>query len=413
MRRSARPAAFAAAARGGAAAARAAATAAAGADAEVAVVGAGVVGLAVARALAARGRDVLLLDAAPWPGTGTSARSSEVIHGCLYYPTGSLKARLCAAGADALYAFCARHGVPHARPGKLVVAPRAAQAPALAALLAAATAAGARELSLLSPAQVAAEAPALRAEGGALLSPRTGIVDSHALMEELRRQVEDFGGTVACNSFVEGGDLGGGRAGALKRLRVRDANGLGELTLRVSAIVNAAGLRAHSVFAALGLPPAALPPLRLAKGSYFALAGGARPPSRRLVYPLPPDAGGLGVHLTLDLGGQARFGPDVEWLPPETRVEDIDYSVDAAVAPRFEAAVREWWPGLPAGALAPAYAGVRPKVVAPGAPAGDFLVLSRARLGVEGAVSLHGVESPGLTASLALGEHVADLLYAD
>jgi L-2-hydroxyglutarate oxidase LhgO len=409
MRQSARPAALAAAARGAAAAARGAATGA-GADAEVAVVGAGVVGLAVARALAARGHDVLLLDAAPRPGTGTSARSSEVIHGCLYYPTGSLKARLCAAGADALYAFCARHGVPHARPGKLVVAPRAAQAPALAALLASATAAGARELSLLSPAQVAAEAPALRAEGGALLSPLTGILDSHALMEELRRQVEDFGGTIACNSVVEGGDLGGG---ALKCLRVRDANGLGSLTLRVGAVVNAAGLHAHSVYAALGLPLAALPPLRLAKGSYFALAGGARPPSRRLIYPLPPGAGGLGVHLTLDLGGQARFGPDVEWLPPETCLEDIDYSVDAAAATRFEAAVREWWPGLPAGALAPAYAGVRPKVVAPGAPAGDFVVLGRAQLGVAGVVSFHGIESPGLTGALALGELAADLLHAD
>lgn len=374
---------------------------AAAVDVDVVVIGAGVVGLAAAHQLALRGREVLVLEARGAVGTQTSSRSSEVVHAGLYYPAGSLKARACVAGRRMLYNFCERHDVPHRRLGKLVVATSQAQHAALRALGATGAANGVDDLRWLSTAEAGALEPQLRCTA-ALLSPSTGIVDSHALMERLQARLEARGGSVALHSVVAGGDV----SGEVKRLAVRDAGGGGEVALTCRAVVNAAGLNAQGVAERLrGLPAASIPPLHLAKGSYFA-APGVAAPFRRLIYPLPV-TGGLGTHVTLDLGGAARLGPDVEWLPPGTAPDDIDYSVDERRAARFEEAARAFWPSLPRGALAPAYSGVRPKVAGPGAPAGDFVVAGPLQHGVPGVVCLYGIESPGLTASLALGEAVA------
>lgn len=356
-------------------------------EVEVAVIGAGVVGLALARELAQRGREVLVIEAAPAIGTGISARSSEVVHAGLYHPSGSLKAQLCVRGRVLLYEYCAARGIEHRRCGKLVVATREADLPRLAQLAAQGTANGVGDLRLLDRAEALALEPALQA-AGALLSPSSGIVDSHALMTALLGDAERAGATLALASPVSGGRRDDGRQGW--RLRCAD------FELRARWVVNAAGLAAAALATSLGLPA---PALRFARGHYFALAG--RAPFRHLVYPLPVD-GGLGVHLTLDLAGQARFGRDVQWL--EDRSPDtLRYDVDAALAPAFEAEVRRYWPALPPDALAPAYAGIRPKLSGPREPAADF------RIDVEpGLVQLFGLESPGLTASLAIAERVAE-----
>lgn len=354
---------------------------------EVAVIGAGVVGLAVARELALRGREVVIIEAAGAIGTGISSRNSEVVHAGLYHPAGSLKARLCVRGRQLLYDYCEARGVAHRRCGKLVVATRAADLPRLQVLAAQGVANGVADLELLDRDAVQALEPALRAEG-ALWSPSSGIVDSHGLMTALLGDAERAGATLALASPVGGGL----RHGDGWRLRV------GDFELGARHVVNAAGLFAAQVSASLGAVAA---PLRFARGHYFALAG--RAPFSRLIYPLPVD-GGLGVHLTLDLGGQARFGPDVQWLP-DADPAGLDYVVDPALAPAFEAEVRGYWPDLPAGALMPAYAGIRPKLSGPGEPAADF------RIDVQpGLVNLLGIESPGLTASLALADVVADRL---
>ncbi len=360
-------------------------------DVDTAVVGAGVVGLAAARALARRGREVVILEAADAIGTGISSRNSEVIHGGLYYEPGSRKAALCVKGRRLLYAYCAEHGIPHRRCGKLVVAAEA-QRPALEALHARATANGVEGLALLDGAAARALEPEI-ACAAALWSPETGIVDSHQLMLSLLGEAEAAGAVLALNSPVPGGAVAQGGI-------VLDVGGAEPARLRCRAVVNAAGLGAVRLASALeGFPAASLPAFGLAKGNYFSLAG--RCPFRHLIYPLP-EPGGLGVHLTLDLGGQGRFGPDVEWVTTE------DYAVDAGRAGRFAAAVRQWWPGLPADALQPAYAGIRPKLHGPGEPAADFLIQGPGAHGVAGLVNLFGIESPGLTASLAIAEAVAD-----
>ncbi|MBV8035373.1 NAD(P)/FAD-dependent oxidoreductase [Roseateles sp.] len=356
-------------------------------EVEVAVIGAGVVGLAVARELAQRGHEVVVIEAAGAIGTGISARNSEVIHAGLYYPAGSLKARLCLRGRRLLYDYCEARGIAHRRCGKLVVATRAADLPRLQALAAQGAANGVDDLELLDRATLQALEPALRAEG-ALSSPSTGIVDSHGLMTTLLGDAERAGAVLALASTVGGG----ARVGDGWRLRVED------FELGARRVVNCAGLFAGQVAESLGI---AAPPLRFARGHYLALAG--RAPFSRLVYPLPVD-GGLGVHLTLDLGGQARFGPDVQWLP-DTDPATLDYAIDPSLASAFEAEVRHYWPDLPAGALAPAYAGIRPKLSGPGEPATDFRIDVR-----PGLVSLLGIESPGLTASLALAEVVAEVV---
>ena len=355
------------------------------------VIGAGVIGLALARHLALQGREVVVLEADDRVGTGISSRISEVLHSGIYYPTGSLKARLCVDGQRALYAYCAAHGVAHRRCGKLIVATDESQVDALGRLWTRAEANGVAGLDWLDAAEARHLEPRLHCVA-ALHSPGTGIVDSHGLMRALRLEAETAGAAVVLKSPVLSG-----RRGA-EGLAVR-VGGAEPMTLLSERVFNCAGLGAQAVAAAIeGIRPEAIPPLHLAKGNYYGLAGAA--PFSRLVYPVPSE-GGLGVHLTLDLGGQARFGPDVEWVDQE------DYAVDPGRAERFYGEVRKYWPGLPDGALQPAYAGIRPKLHGPGESAPDFLIQREEAHGVPGLVNLFGIESPGLTACLALAEEAA------
>ena len=366
------------------------------------VVGAGVVGLACARELAHRGRETIVVEATDGIGNGTSSRNSEVIHAGLYDAAGSLKATLCVAGRRLLYPYCEAHGVGHRRCGKLVVAASAAQVEALRTIEARALANGVEGLRWLSGAEARALEPALNAEV-ALLSTVTGIIDSHSLMLAYLGDLERAGGTLVVRSPVEGATVTGD--GIVLRV-----GGDEPVELLARSVVNSAGLFAQSLARRIdGLDAATIPRERFAKGNYYALAG--RSPFARLIYPVP-EPGGLGVHLTLDLAGQARFGPDVEWLAPDIAADAIDYAVDASRGERFVAAIRRWWPGLPDGALAPAYSGVRPKLSGPGEAARDFVVQGPEAHRVAGLVNLYGIESPGLTASLAIAAEVARLLGA-
>jgi L-2-hydroxyglutarate oxidase LhgO len=361
---------------------------------EAVVIGAGVVGLAVARALALAGRETLVLEAADSFGSEISSRNSEVIHAGLYYPTGSLKARLCLAGRDQLYAYCASRGVDHRRLGKLVVASEPAQVPVLKNIQGLAIANGVTDLAWLDAADARALEPAVSAVA-ALLSPSTGIIDSHGLMLSYLGEAESHGAALALRSPVRGGAVEDDGF-------LLDVGGTAPMQLRSRYLVNAAGLGAQSVARALaGFDPAQVPPLYLAKGNYFVLKG--RAPFNRLVYPVP-EGGGLGVHLTLDLAGRARFGPDVEWI------DRIDYQVDPHRADSFYGAIRRYWPDLRDGALMPGYAGIRPKIYGAEGPARDFLVQGSARHGIRRLVHLFGIESPGLTSSLALADLVVDEL---
>lgn len=354
------------------------------------VIGAGVIGLAVARELALRGQDTLILEAADRFGTGASSRNSEVIHSGIYYPRGSWKARLCVAGRERLYAFCAERGIAHERCGKLIVATDEAQLPSLAKVAAAAEGNGVQLESLSAEAARALE-PQLNCVA-ALSSPLTGIIDSHAYMLALLAEAEGHGALLACGSSVTRVVLEDGGA----RVAV---NG-GEPELRARLLVNCAGVAAPDVARLMeGFPAAHVPRAYYAKGNYFTLDG--RSPFKRLVYPIP-EPGGLGIHLTLDLGGRARFGPDVEWI------DTPQFDVDPRRGERFYAAIRRYWPALRDGALQPAYAGVRPKVSGPDEPAADFRIEDERVHGVRGVLNLFGIESPGLTSSLALaGEAVA------
>jgi len=356
------------------------------------VIGAGLVGLAVARALALAGREVVILEAEDAIGTHTSSRNSEVIHAGIYYPQGSLKARACVAGRERLYAYCAERGVPHRRCGKLIVATDAAQEAELEGIRRKAHANGVTDVVRVGTAEVRAMEPELSFVA-ALHSPSTGIVDSHALMLAYLGDAENAGAMLALKSPLERAEV---RAGGIE-LRVAGAD-----PVLARSVVNCAGLRAPSLARRIAGYPAAQAPRELyAKGNYYTLE--RRAPFSRLVYPVP-EPGGLGVHVTLDLAGRARFGPDVEWI------DAIDYRVDPARAERFYAAIRRYWPGLPDGALAPGYAGVRPKISGRGEPAADFVVQGPREHGVPGLVHLFGIESPGLTASLALADDVATLL---
>ncbi|HMN76476.1 MAG TPA: NAD(P)/FAD-dependent oxidoreductase [Burkholderiaceae bacterium] len=362
------------------------------------VIGAGVVGLAVGRALAQQGLETLVLEREDAIGTGISSRNSEVIHAGLYYAPGSLKARLCVAGRALLYDYCASHGVGHRRCGKLVVATSAGQIAALEALAQRARANGVDDLALLGAAEVTALEPELRC-AAALLSPSSGIVDSHALMLALQGDLERAGGAVVLRSPVEGVECG---ASGDRDHRVA-VGGAEPTVLHARLVVNAAGLYAPDLAARFeGLAARHVPRAHFSKGSYYALAG--RAPFRRLAYPMPQDAW-LGVHLTLDLAGAARFGPDAQWLDIAS-ADQIDYRVDPARADGFYADIRRYWPGLPDGALQPAYSGVRPKIHGPGEPAPDFLIQGPREHGVAGLVNLFGIESPGLTSCLALADEV-------
>jgi L-2-hydroxyglutarate oxidase LhgO len=357
---------------------------------DCAVIGAGIVGLAAARALALAGREVLVLEAAGHIGTGISSRNSEVIHAGFYYPPGSVKARLCVEGNRRLRAFAEERGIPHRMTGKLVVATRPDEEKTLAELLERGRANGVEGLVLLSGAEARAMEPALACTA-ALFSPLTGIIDSHAAMLALLAEAEAKGAVIAFHAPV----AGGGPVAEGMRLEIGGAD---PTALIARTVVIAAGLGAPALARRLGVPDA--PADHLCKGHYFSLTG--RAPFSRLVYPVPA-AAGLGIHFTLDLAGGGRFGPDVEWIETE------DYAVDAARRPAFADAIRRYWPDLTEDRLAPAYAGIRPKISGPAEKAADFLIHGPRSHGLDGVVALYGIESPGLTSCLALADRVTDL----
>jgi L-2-hydroxyglutarate oxidase LhgO len=358
------------------------------------VIGAGVVGLACARRLALDGREVVVLERADTIGTETSSRNSEVIHAGIYYPKGSFKARFCVAGKHAIYAYCDEHGIPYQRCGKLIVATEEKELADLDKIKAFAAEAGVPDLVRLDPSQVRELEPEVFCIA-ALMSPSTGIVDSHQLMLGYQGDAEAHGAAFAFCSPVVGGRVENDGI----RLEV---GGTEPMALKAEIVVNAAGLGAQPLSHSIaGLPAGTIPPLYYAKGNYYTLAG--RSPFRRLIYPTPRQAS-LGVHELVDMAGQVRFGPDVEWI------DEIDYDVDPARADVFYAAVRRYYPGLKDGALQPGYAGIRPKLQAPGTPARDFMIQGPDEHGVPGLINLYGIESPGLTSSLAIADYVADLI---
>jgi L-2-hydroxyglutarate oxidase LhgO len=372
-------------------------------DVEVVVIGGGVIGLAIARELALVGREVWVVEKNAQLGEETSSRNSEVIHAGLYYEAGSLKGALCVEGKGLLYAYCEARGVPHARLTKLVVAAAEDEITALESVAARAAGNGVTDLRMLAGAEARRLEPALLA-AAALLSPTSGVIDSHALMLALTGEAEAHGATVIRNAPVRGGALRGDGRIALDVATDPPAR------LVAAHVVNAAGLWAQAVARRLeGIDPASIPGQKLAKGAYFTLRG--RSPFARLIYPVP-GGGGLGVHVTLDLAGRARFGPDVEWLDV-AGPEAIDYTVDPRRADAFYGAIRRYWPGLRDGALLPDYAGVRPKLAMADGQNVDFRIDGGARHGAPGHVMLYGIESPGLTAALAVARRVRALIDAE
>jgi L-2-hydroxyglutarate oxidase LhgO len=352
-----------------------------------------VIGLAVARRLAQAGREVIVLEAAEGIGTVTSSRNSEVIHAGIYYAAGSLMARMCVSGKRALYQYCRDHGIPHRNCGKLIVATTPKETEKLQSIRAHAEANGVSDMQTLAGDAARALEPALNCDA-ALLSPSTGIIDSHAYMLALRGDAEAAGAAYAFHTPLLRAKV---TAGGIEL----DAGGEAPMSLECRLLINAAGLAASAVARNIdGMPIDLIPPAYLAKGNYFSCR--ARAPFSRLIYPVP-EPGGLGVHLTLDMAGQARFGPDVEW------VDAIDYAVDPARAERFYPAIRRYWPTLPDGALMPSYSGIRPKIVPPAVAVQDFLIQGPHDHGVAGLINLFGIESPGLTSSLAIADHVGGL----
>ena len=369
---------------------------------ETVVIGAGVVGLAVARALALSGREVLVLEAEDAFGTITSARNSEVIHAGIYYPKDSLKARMCVAGRHMLYDFCTANSIGHSKCGKLIVACTPGEVEQFQGIALRAWDNGVEDLREISAADAHALEPALHCEG-ALLSPSTGIVDSHEFMLALLGEAEAHGAMLVLNTPVDG-------------IAARDdgfqiqTGGDEPMELLAREVVNSAGLGAPGLAQAMGgLPPAAAPQQWTAKGNYFSLT--VKAPFSRLIYPAPV-AGGLGVHLTLDLQGRGRFGPDVEWIERADWRDQATYAVDPARGDSFYAAIRRYWPDLPDGSLAPDYSGIRPKLSREG-PAADFRISGADEHGLKGYVGLYGIESPGLTSSLAIAAETARVMQAD
>lgn len=367
---------------------------------ETVIVGAGVVGLAVARAMVLAGKEVLVLESEDAFGTGTSSRNSEVIHAGIYYPAGSLKARLCVQGRKMLYAYCLERGIPHKRCGKLIVATSPEQIDLLAGIQKKASAnglVGSEALKIMTSQEAQAMEPELQCLA-ALWSPSTGIIDSHALMLSYLGDMENAGGLLALQSGFDSAEII--RTNSKTQFVVRTLDGTEVLA---NQVINAAGLYAPQVARQFGgTNTSLLPQSYYAKGNYFSLSG--RSPFTRLIYPVP-EAAGLGVHLTLDMAGQAKFGPDVEWVDSPDNL-----TVDAHRGDGFYAEVRKYWPGLQDGALLPAYAGIRPKINAPHETAADFCIMGPGQHGVPGLVHLMGIESPGLTSSLAIADEVVQLL---
>ena len=363
-------------------------------DIDAIVIGAGAVGLAAARALTRTGRSVVVLEGGEGIGQETSSRNSEVIHSGIYYPTGSLKARLCVLGRRELYAFCDAHGVSYSRCGKLIVATDEAELQAVAALKTRGEANGVDDLVWLSAAEAKALEPALSCVG-ALHAPSTGILDSHGFMLALQGDAADRGAMFAfLTPFLHAETDEDGF--------IVEAGGADPMRLSASALINTSGLAASNIADRIdGLNRAFVPRTRYAKGNYFALRG--RSPFRKLIYPAP-QTHGLGVHLTLDLGGQTRFGQDVEW------VDEIGYQVDPRRSEGFSEAIRRYWPALPDDSLTPAYSGIRPKLGGPNDPAADFRIDGPELHGIRGLVNLFGIESPGLTSSLAIAEEICGRL---
>ena len=358
------------------------------------VIGAGVVGLAVARAVALTGREVIVLEKADTIGSETSSRHSEVIHAGIYYAQNSLKARFCVAGKKAMYGFCDDHGVAYKRCGKIIVATDEAQLPELERLKANAAANGVEDLEWMTPTEVTAMEPAVYCVG-ALLSPSTGILDSHGYMLALQGDAEVAGAMFAFMTPAIGGQV------MNDGIRI-DCGGTAPISLTADIVVNSAGLWAQSIAASIGgVPAESVPPTYYCKGNYYTLSG--RPPFQRPIYPVPEKAG-LGVHVTVDLGGQVRFGPDVEW------VDSIDYDVDPSRADKFYAAVRKYYPALKDGAIQPGYSGIRPKIQAPDEAARDFVIQGPQDHGIPGLINLYGIESPGMTSSLAIADYVQNLI---
>lgn len=360
------------------------------------VAGAGVIGLATARQLATLGFEVLLIEANDTIGSGTSSRNSEVIHAGIYYPQGSAKARFCVAGRKALYRYLADRGLPHRRCGKLIVATDDAQTATLHRIARSAAENRVDDLRMLDRDEVLSIEPDVQATA-ALLSPSTGILDSHAYMMSLQADAEAHGAAIAFETSITGGRVDGDKVilSTLDR-----ASGTG-FELATTLFVNAAGLGAQGIAGRIaGFPQASIPPLRMAKGNYFSVPGHS--PFSHLIYPVPVE-GGLGVHLTFDLAGQMRFGPDVEWI------DRLDYAVDPRRAAVFYDEIRRYWPALQDGTLAPAYCGIRPKTSGPGEAVSDFQIDGEAAHGLRSVINLFGLESPGLTASLAIAAHVGEL----
>lgn len=358
------------------------------------VIGAGVVGLAVARAVALTGREVVILEKADLIGSETSSRHSEVIHAGIYYTPDSLKARFCVDGKRAMYEFCDAHGVSYNRCGKIIVATDEAQLPELERLKANAAANGVTDLEWMTPGEVTEMEPAVFCVG-ALLSPSTGILDSHGYMLALQGDAEEAGAVIAFMTPVVGGQV------MNEGIRL-DCGGAMPMSLAADLVINSAGLWAQAVAATIdGVPGDSVPPTYYCKGNYYTLSG--KPPFRRPIYPVPEKAG-LGVHVTVDLGGQVRFGPDVEW------VDRIDYDVDPSRADKFYAAVRKYYPALQDGTIQPGYSGIRPKIQAPDEAARDFVIQGSDDHGVAGLINLYGIESPGMTSSLAIADYVQKLI---
>jgi len=361
---------------------------------DCAVIGAGVVGLAIARKLAQNGRDVVILEAEDAFGTHTSARNSEVMHAGIYYASGSMKARLCVPGRKALYDYCAEHNVNHQRIGKVIVACDDSEVAALKKYKAQAEANGVDDLRMLTPTELKEMEPNVRCVAG-FLSPSTGIIDSHGLMLSYLGEAEDNGAMLALSSPVLSGKVESDGI-------VLEVGGADPMTLKCRTVIISAGLKAPDLARSIkGIPEDTIPPTFYAIGHYYTLT--TKSPFNRLIYPVArPDW--LGVHVTIDLGGRVKFGPDFEWI------DRVDYQFDQTREASFYKAIRHYYPGLQEGTLQPGYTGIRPRITGPGEPVQDFTFHNHRVHGVKGLVALYGIESPGLTSSLAIADHVAKLL---